>query len=109
MMQPPAKLSPAAQTWKELRANPAMARRWDWCALLRLAQAAHPDKSKIGFGVEAEQEFIRLGQEPHLNPPPLEIAGLSLQAPAEKAPTGFVSARNGAVWLRSFHFGMFGP
>ena len=75
--------------------------------LLRFAQAAHPDRRPIGCEIDAEKEYVRLGQKPHLHVPPLEIASLANEGPLEPGHPGAVSSRKDFLW--SFHFGLFGP
>ena len=51
--------------------------RFDLFAALRLIEAAHPERPKLGEARRARDEPIRLGQPPHLFFPPAAIAGLA--------------------------------
>ena len=106
-MQPNRPDNPALDTWQKLRVDSAAARRWDWCALLRLVQAAYPDRKAIGFETNPEREYLRLGQRPHLNVPPVEIADVAVEGPAERGNPAAARTQKDFLW--SFHFGMFGP
>jgi type VI secretion system protein ImpH len=71
--------------------------RFDLFAALRLIEAAHPDRPKLGEARRARDEPIRLGQPPHLFFPPAAIAGLA-------------PGRNGRPpRLLTYAFGLFGP
>jgi type VI secretion system protein ImpH len=71
--------------------------RFDLFAALRLIEAAHPDRPKLGEARRARDEPVRLGQPPHLFFPPAPIAGLA-------------AGRNGRPpRLLTYAFGLFGP
>ncbi|MBL6458653.1 type VI secretion system baseplate subunit TssG [Belnapia sp. T6] len=71
--------------------------RFGLFAALRLIEAAHPDRPRLGEARRACDEPVRLGQPPHLHFPPAAIAG-------------FEAARGGRpARLRTYAFGLFGP
>lgn len=79
-----------------LRANP---RGFGFLALLREFERANPDKPRIGRNLTLRQEVLRLGQEPFLNFPEVNITSFEEStAPAERAPR-----------MRSNFLGYFGP
>jgi type VI secretion system protein ImpH len=71
--------------------------RFGLFAALRLIEAAHPDRPKLGEARRARDEPVRLGQPPHLHFPPAVIAAFS-------------GGRNGRPpRLLTYAFGLFGP
>jgi type VI secretion system protein ImpH len=71
--------------------------RFGLFAALRLIEAAHPDRPKLGEARRARDEPVRLGQPPHLHFPPAAIAAFS-------------GGRNGRPpRLLTYAFGLFGP
>jgi type VI secretion system protein ImpH len=71
--------------------------RFGLFAALRLLEAAHPERPKLGEARRARDEPIRLGQPPHLHFPPAAIAGLA-------------AGRDGRPpRLLTYAFGLFGP
>jgi type VI secretion system protein ImpH len=80
---------------EQLAASPE---RFDFFAALRLWEATHPDRPRLGEGRRAGDEPIRLGQPPHLAFPPAQLAGF-VPAPGQGRPPR----------LQAYLFGLFGP
>lgn len=72
--------------------------RFDLLAALRLIEAAHPGRPRLGEARRARDEPVRLGQPPHLQFPPAQIASFG-RAPDSKLPP--------RLW--TYAFGLFGP
>jgi type VI secretion system protein ImpH len=71
--------------------------RWDFYQAMRLIDARHPDKPRLGTARRPVDEPVRLGQAPDLSFAPASIAGLN---PAD---------RSGRPRLEVRFFGLFGP
>lgn len=102
--QPPPRLTADRPDAAEVRREAAdlgplaaAPQRFTLFAALRLIEAAHPDRPKLGEARRARDEPVRLGQPPHLHFPPAAIAG-------------FPAGRNGRPpRLLTYAFGLFGP
>jgi len=70
---------------------------FDLFAALRLIEAAHPDRPRLGQARRARDEPVRLGQPPHLHFPPASIAGFTLGQDGRRPR------------LLTYAFGLFGP
>lgn len=82
-------------TWEQrITAEPW---RYDMLATLRRAEALHPDKPRLGDSANLRDEYIDLGQEPHMN---FAAANIAKYLPATK--------EHRARMLVRF-FGMLGP
>ncbi|WP_372623340.1 type VI secretion system baseplate subunit TssG [Falsiroseomonas sp.] len=103
--QPASRLSPDAAgsvgasraEAADLAALMAAPERFGLFAALRLIEAAHPDRPRMGRARRAQDEPVRLGQPPHMHFPPAEIAGFA-GGQAGRAPR-----------LLTYAFGLFGP
>jgi len=71
--------------------------RWDFYQAMRLIEARHPDKPRLGTARRPADEPVRLGQAPDLSFAPTSIAGLT---PAD---------RSGRPRMEVRFFGLFGP
>ncbi|MBE0546298.1 MAG: type VI secretion system baseplate subunit TssG [Rubrivivax sp.] len=71
--------------------------RWDFYQAMRLIDARHPDKPRLGTARRPVDEPVRLGQAPDLSFAPTSIAGLH---PAD---------RSGRPRMEVRFFGLFGP
>src|SRR3954447_6533983 len=65
----------SGETADLLRPLAAAPERFDLFAALRLLEAAHPDRPRLGEARRARDEPVRLSQPPHLHFPPAQIAG----------------------------------
>lgn len=72
------------------------ARRFDFFEALRLIEALNPDKPRLGQGVKASDDMVRLAQEPELQFSPSTIASYS-------------STPIRIPRLSVYFFGLFGP
>ena len=102
-MRAPAAIS-ARDRWEKIARAPAKERswqamRWDWFALLRLIQCAHPELPRLGQSVKLSEDPVRLGQPAFFHPPATSVAGLRA---AKQGSAGPLS-------LYSYHLGFFGP
>ncbi len=70
--------------------------RFDFFETLRLIEALHPDKPRLGQGVKASDDAVRLAQEPELQFPPSTLSSYSI-------------TKTGAPRLAVNFFGLFGP
>jgi type VI secretion system protein ImpH len=87
--------TPAAVTLRPLERAPE---RFDLMAALRLIEAAHPDRPRLGEGRRARDEPVRLGQPPHLAFPPAQVASYGPVPDSRRPPR---------LW--TYAFGLFGP
>lgn len=71
--------------------------RFDFFAALRLLEAAHPDRPRLGESRRAGDEPIRIGQPPYLAFPPAQLVAFA--RPADGQPPR----------LATYLFGLFGP
>lgn len=86
--------APASDRRQGLRDDP---RRFGFLALLREFERSRPDRPRVGRNATLGQEVLRLGQEPFLNFPEVNV-------------TSFAEGENGrAPRLRSNFLGYFGP
>jgi len=119
----------ARQRWERLKSLPerearAEALRWDWYALLRLAQAAYPEGPLLGQGLHLEEDPVRLGQPTFFHAPGHIMADFKKRGPREgvsasyqeKAEAGASAGEVGGVvrpedpaWVYAHHLGLFGP
>ncbi len=75
--------------------------RWDWYALMRLIQSAHPEAPRMGYSLSPTKDPVRLGQPPFFHAPQTTIANL------KKLENANGSGAEAAI--HSYHIGMFGP
>src|SRR4051794_3533783 len=101
---PPPRLSPNGRAGDagrheaaDLAPLRASAERFGLFAALRLIEAAHPDRPKLGEARHARDEPVRLCQPPHLHFPPGPVAGFDPGADG-RPPR-----------LLTYAFGLFGP
>ena len=81
----------------DLRDFAARPERFDFFAAIRLLEAAHPDRARLGEGRRAGDEPLRLGQPPHMAFPPADIAAYDPGAAGRPAR------------LSAYVLGLFGP
>lgn len=57
--------------WRDVEEEPY---RFDFLALLRTIERSHPDLPRIGDSARLEEEYVRLGQDPHMDFPASTIS-----------------------------------